>query len=51
MTSLLQIVDAEAATYAVEAAASMLNNLSAGNYVAATIDAVAMAGWVKNALI
>jgi len=43
------VKDAEAAVYAIEAAVSFVNSVSAANHAQAALDFVAFVGWVKNA--
>ena len=43
-------IDAEAATWALDAAACLIADLLSANYAQAAMDAVSLAGWVKLAI-
>lgn len=47
---LIQLKDAEAAVYAIEAAVCLSQSIASGNYGQAILDAVSLFGWVKNTI-
>jgi hypothetical protein len=46
----IQIKDAEAAVYAIESAVCFWTSVSSGNYLGACVEAIALAGWIKNTI-
>lgn len=40
--------DAEAAAYAIEAAVCLVTSIASSDYAQACVDAIALAGWVRN---